>query len=210
MFYQNASDLKGLTKQEKMAKSEDVRDKYRKQKQENIVKSKLDEETQRRENIKKGEEAERKRKEYEMRMIASKKKREKNEAERRKKAIKEKIAADNKRRLELKAKEKRNMDMDNMLKLKDLNVDQMIYLIKNEVIKDESHSLYGYRDFIEKYFMENKINGDKFKLLMEKNKDEFIGKLKNFINANDNKLNNLLRVFLSDVVKLKIENVKFV
>jgi len=112
-----ASDLNGLSKEEKLAKFKDVQNKYRKEKQQNIVKMKLDKERRRREGIKKAQEAERKRKEYEMRMVAGRKKREKAEAERRKKAIKEKIAADKKRRLQQKEREKKKKDAQKQAKL---------------------------------------------------------------------------------------------
>merc|ERR1712228_793517 len=61
-------------------------------KEQNLVKQKLDKERRRRDGIKAAQEAERKRKAYELKMVAGRKKREKAEAARRKKAIQKKIA----------------------------------------------------------------------------------------------------------------------
>jgi len=103
-------DLKGLSKAEKVEKFREVREQYRKEQAQNVVKQKLDKERQRRENIHKAQEAERKRKAYELRMASQRKDREKKEAERRKKAIREKIAVDKQRRLEQKAREQRKKE----------------------------------------------------------------------------------------------------
>jgi len=119
-----AADLKGLSKEEKIAKFKETQDQYRKEKQQNVVKMKLDKEKRRREGIKKQQEAERKRKEYELRMVAQRKKREKAEADRRKKRIKEKIAADKKRRAEQREREKKKKEAEKAAKLKAAEADQ--------------------------------------------------------------------------------------
>ena len=72
----------GLTKEEKIAKFNEVRDKYRVRKQRNIVKTKLDKEKRRREGIKKAQEAERREKimSGECFSLLNKEKREKRES----------------------------------------------------------------------------------------------------------------------------------
>ena len=90
--------------------------------------------------------------------------------------------------------------IDKKLKLEDLDVTKMIYIITNKVIKDENCGLYRYRYLIVKYFLENSIDGKKF----NENEDKFVGELRHYINANDNKLENLLREFVFDMRNLKL------
>merc|ERR1712176_1625251 len=78
-------DFVGLTKEEKVAKFKNIQNQYRKEKKQNLVKQKLEKERRRRDGIKAAQEAERKRKAYELKMVAGRKKREKAEAARRKK-----------------------------------------------------------------------------------------------------------------------------
>jgi len=112
------SDLKGLSKEEKVAKFKETQEQYRKEKKQNAVKMKLEKERRRREGVKKAQDAERKRKEYELRMVAQRKKWEKAETDKRKKRIKEKIAEDKKRRAEMREREKRKKEAEKAAKLK--------------------------------------------------------------------------------------------
>merc|ERR1712141_427395 len=64
------SDLKGLSKEEKIAKFKETQEQYRKEKKQNKMKGNMAREKARREGIKKQQEAERKRKEYELRMVS--------------------------------------------------------------------------------------------------------------------------------------------
>jgi hypothetical protein len=92
------AELQGLTKEEKIELLRQKQDEYRKEKVEVAQKHTIAKEKSRRENIKAMQEADEKRKDYEMRMIAQRKKREKEFDKQRKKRIKEKIVADKERR----------------------------------------------------------------------------------------------------------------
>merc|ERR1712087_481383 len=102
-----ASDLKGLSKEEKVAKFKETQELYRKEKKQNLAKEKS-----RRAGIHAQQEAERKRKEYELKMVAQRKARKKADDKKRKARIKEKIAADKKRRAEQREREKRKKEAE--------------------------------------------------------------------------------------------------
>merc|ERR1719464_722775 len=101
-----ASDLVGLSKEEKLAKFKETQELFRKEKKQNLVLQKLEKEKRRRAGIHAQQEAERKRKAYELKMVAQRKARKKADDKKRKARIKEKIAADKKRRMEQKEREK--------------------------------------------------------------------------------------------------------
>jgi len=107
-----ASDLKGLSKEEKVAKFKETQELYRKEKKQNLVQQKLAKEKSRRAGIHAQQEAERKRKEYELKMVAQRKARKKADDKKRKARIKEKIAADKKRRAEQREREKRKKEAE--------------------------------------------------------------------------------------------------
>ena len=93
--------------------------------------------------------------------------------------------------------------------LKDCDIEQMCYIIKNILIKDKGHGLFGYRDVIIKYFVENNINGVKFVSLIEKGKDKFVQDLKDYVNCKDNKLDQLLSQLLKDLENIDLTSVYF-
>merc|ERR1712039_657392 len=68
-------DFVGLSKEEKVAKFKSIQNQYRKEKKQHLVKQKLEKERRRRDGIKAAQEAERKRKAYELKMVAGRKKR---------------------------------------------------------------------------------------------------------------------------------------
>jgi len=101
-----ASDLAGLSKEEKIEKFKETQELFRKEKKQNLVLQKLEKEKRRRAGVHAGQEAERKRKAYELKMVAQRKARKKADDKKRKARIKEKIEADKKRRREQKEREK--------------------------------------------------------------------------------------------------------
>ena len=92
-------------------------------------------------------------------------------------------------------------------KLEDCDIEQISYIIKNLIIKDEENGLFTYRDAVVKYFIDNKIDGAKFILLVTEDKDKFVQDLKSYINVKDNKLDGLLMQFVEDIRKINLENI---
>merc|ERR1711879_455191 len=87
----NMSELAGLTKEEKIALLEEKREKFRKQKEKNAIKEKMEKERKQREAIKAQAEMQRKREEHQNKMIIQMKKKEKADNKRRKERAREKI-----------------------------------------------------------------------------------------------------------------------
>jgi len=77
---------------------EEKRNQYRQEKANSIVNNEISREKQRRENIKSSQDAQRKREDYQRRMVAERKKREDADAKKRKNAIRQKIKEDKERR----------------------------------------------------------------------------------------------------------------
>merc|ERR1719499_1197588 len=87
----NMSELQGLSKEEKIKLLEEKRAKFRRQKEKNAIKEKLEKERKQREAVKAQAEMQRKREEHQNKMIIAMKKKEKADNKRRKERAREKI-----------------------------------------------------------------------------------------------------------------------
>ena len=94
-------------------------------------------------------------------------------------------------------------------KLEDCDIEQIYYIIKNILIKDKGHGLFGYRDVIIKYFVVNNIDGEKFVSLIEDNKDNVVQDLKDYVNCKNGKLDQLLSQLLKDMENIDLTSVYF-
>eukprot|EP01083_Nonionella_stella_P187795 690912_1 len=102
-----ASDLKGLTAEEKKAKMKALRDKFRKEKKQSAMRAKIAKQKARRANIHANQDAERKRKEKQLQQLARQKKKEKEFAKKQHARVMAKIQAqkeERKRQAEFKKK----------------------------------------------------------------------------------------------------------
>ena len=84
------------------------------------------------------------------------------------------------------------------------SINDICNIIKNKLIKDENNGLYEYKEIIIKYFVENKIDGTRFILLVkdQKQKMKFVEQMKNYFNSKDDKLDKLLAELLDDIMKV--------
>jgi len=107
------SELEGKTREEKLKILEEKRKQFREEKATSVTRNEISREKQRRENVKSAQEAQRKREDYQRRMLAERKKREDNDSKRRKDAIREKIKEDKERRQQKKKLEQSEPKQDN-------------------------------------------------------------------------------------------------
>jgi len=92
------SELQGKTREEKLKILDEKRNQFRQEKASAVVTHDISRERQRREGVKSAQDAQRKREEYQRRMVVERKKREDTDAKKRKDAIRAKIKEDQERR----------------------------------------------------------------------------------------------------------------
>ena len=86
-------------------------------------------------------------------------------------------------------------------KLQDCTVENMVYILREIVMKNKSSKWYGYKKLVIRYFIENKIDGKKFMMLVKDN-NKIVKILRNYINPNNMKLDKLLSELVKEIVNL--------
>ena len=95
-----------------------------------------------------------------------------------------------------------NHNNNNPKKLEECTMENMVYILREIVIKNRNSKCYGYKKLIIRYFVENKIDGKKFISMHKKNK--IVKKLAEYIDVNNTKIYGLVNELVLEIANLDL------